>query len=58
MDDPLPVWLREVYLGYGGNSLEGPWEFQELPAVSGVRRAQLAHDLSEDAEQLIGSAAF
>lgn len=54
MDDTLPVRLREVDLGYRGYSLEGPRDIPELHAVSGVREAQLAHDLPEDAGQLNG----
>ena len=55
MDDTLPMRLRAVNLGYRGYSVEGPRDVQELHAVSGVRQAQLAHDLSEEAGQLSGT---
>jgi hypothetical protein len=54
VDDALPVWIREIDLGYGGHPLEGVRESKELHAVYGVRRAELAHALPEDAEQLSG----
>ena len=50
MDGALPVRLREVNLGYGGNSLEGQRDVQQLPKVSELRHTQLAYNLSEDAE--------
>jgi hypothetical protein len=55
MDDALPLRLREVNLGHGGHPLEGARDVQKLHAVSGVRQAQLANDLSENVRQLSGS---
>ena len=48
--------LREVNLGYRRYSLVGPRKLPELYAVSGVRQAQLAHQLPEDARRLSGAA--
>ena len=52
LDDTLPVRLREVGLGHRGHPLEGARELQELHAVYGVRRAQLAHHVPEGVGRL------
>jgi hypothetical protein len=54
MDDALSVRLREVNLGYRWYPVEGSRDIEELHAMSGVRPAQLAYHLSEDAERLGG----
>lgn len=54
VDDTLPLWIREVDLGHRRHPLEGARDIQKLHAVSGVRRAKLAHHLPQDAGRLSG----
>jgi aspartate racemase len=45
LDDALPVRLREVHLGHGRHPLEGARGVEELYALYGVRREELAQAL-------------